>query len=282
MHGLRAGGPWQRMGYRMVDGFRPVEPVRPAAGYVGGKKQLARRLSGMIAAIPHGVYAEAFVGMGGVFFRRAQAPKVEVINDLNRDVATFFRCLQVHYQALMDMLRWQLTSRDEFERLLGQDPERLTDLQRAARFLYLQKLAFGGKVAGRNFGTGIQPARFDINRLAPLLADVHERLSGVWIECLPWEQFLERWDRPETLFFLDPPYHGSEHYYGRGLFERADYERLAAALKALRGRFLMTLNDHPEVRRIFSGFPMEAAEVTYTVGSGNTTKAGELIISGPR
>ena len=81
---------------------------------------------------------------------------------------------------------------------------------------------------------------------------------------------------------MDPPYHGSEHYYDRGLFERADYERLAAALKGLRGRFLMTLNDHPEVRRIFSGFRMEAAEVTDTVGSGTTTRAGELIISGPR
>nr|WP_181183817.1 hypothetical protein [Prosthecomicrobium hirschii] len=79
---------------------------------------------------------------------------------------------------------------------------------------------------------------------------------------------------------MDPPYHGSEHHYDRGLFERADYERLAAALKGLRGRFLMTLNDHPEVRRIFSGFRMEAAEVTYTVGSGNITRAGELIISG--
>ncbi|MBT9291874.1 DNA adenine methylase [Prosthecodimorpha staleyi] len=257
--------------------------ARPAAGYVGGKKQLAGRLAKRIAAIDHEVYAEAFVGMGGVFFRRSAPAKVEVINDRSRDVATFFRILQNHYQAFMDMLRWQLTSRDEFERLNGMDPERLTDLQRAARFLYLQRLSFGGKVAGRTFGVDPRgPGRFNVDRLAPLLAEAHERLAGVWIECLDWPDFLARWDRPQTLFFLDPPYYGTEHYYGRGLFERSDYDRLSAALKGLRGSFVLTLNDHPEVRRIFRGFRMETAAVTYTIGSGNTTRAGELIISTDR
>lgn len=260
-----------------------VETTRaqPVAGYVGGKRQLAGRLAKRIAAIEHDVYAEAFVGMGGVFFRRPTPARVEVINDRSRDVATFFRILQNHYQAFMDMLRWQLTSRDEFERLNGMDPDRLTDLQRAARFLYLQRLSFGGKVAGRTFG--IDPrgsARFNVDRLAPLLAEAHERLAGVWIECLDWSDFLARWDRPGTLFFLDPPYYGTEHYYGRGLFEREDFERLASALKGLRGAFLMTINDHPEVRRIFVGCRIEEADVTYTVGSSNRTRARELIISG--
>jgi DNA adenine methylase len=75
-----------------------------------------------------------------------------VINDWSDDVATFFRILQRHYVPFMDMLRWQITSRAGFDRLRRQDPSTLTDLERAARFLYLQRLAFGGKVAGRNFG----------------------------------------------------------------------------------------------------------------------------------
>ena len=101
--------------------------------------------------------------MGGVFFRRAVAPPVEVINDLNRDVATFFRVLQRHYVAFLDMMRWQLTVRAEFERLSATDPATLTDLERAARFYYLQVTAYGGKAAGRNFGVDRRrPGRFDI------------------------------------------------------------------------------------------------------------------------
>jgi DNA adenine methylase len=88
--------------------FRVVAPASPAAGYIGGKRQLARRIGERIEAVPHGLYAEAFVGMGGVFLRRRLAPKAEVINDRDRDVATFFRVLQRHYQAFMDMLKWQL------------------------------------------------------------------------------------------------------------------------------------------------------------------------------
>ncbi len=175
-------------------------------------------------------------------------------------MAGFFRILQRHYQAFMDMLKWQVTSRAEFERLAAQDPDTLTDLERAARFLYLQRLAFGGKVAGRNFGIDTHgPARFDITSSARMLEAVHERLAGVWIECLPWETSSTRWDRPEALFYVDPPYWGTEHFYGRGLFARADHERLAMALKGLRGRFILTLNDVPEVRALYAWASIEPA-----------------------
>lgn len=261
---------------------RPVRSIRPVAGYVGGKRILAHSLVERIAAVPHEIYAEVFVGMGGVFFKREAAPKVEAINDLNRDVATLFRVLQRHYQAFTDMIRWQLASRAEFERLRAQDPETLTDLERAARFLYLQRLAFGGKVSGRTFGLDTtQPARFDVRKLGPLLEAAHERLAGVVIECLPWSTFIERWDRPTTLFYLDPPYWGSEHYYGRELFGRDEFERLAAALKGLRGRFILSLNDVPEVRELFAWATIEPVELTYFVsGRGGQAGARELIITG--
>lgn len=269
------------MGY---DEFRTVDPVRPPAGYVGGKKQLARRLIADIERTPHRLYAEPFVGMGGVFLRRRLAPPVEAINDASQDVACLFRILQRHYQAFMDMLKWQVTSRAEFERLLAMEPASLTDLERAARFLYLQRLSFGGKVVGRTFGLDTNgPARFDVTKLAGLLEAVHERLAGVWIECLPWEAFLARWDRPKTLFFVDPPYVGTEHYYGRALFSPADHERLATALKGLQGRFILTLNDHPTVRELYGWANIRTEELSYTAAGGqNVRPTRELVISGGR
>jgi len=262
--------------------YRAVEPLKPAAGYIGGKRVLAKAVIAQIARIPHETYAEAFVGMGGVFFRRDQAAKAEIINDRSGDVATFFRVLQRHYVAFVEMLRWQVSSRREFERLMLTDPATLTDLERSARFLYLQRLAFGGKVAGRSFGVSpALPARFDVTKIIPMLEELHERLAGVVVENLDWAEFLPRYDRPGTLFYLDPPYYGSERDYGAG-FARADFERLAAALRGLQGRFILSINDVPAIRKAFAGFTMKPVGVTYTVAKGAAQRSKELIISGGR
>lgn len=259
----------------------PVRPISPVAGYVGGKRQLAKTLDTRISVVPHTIYAEPFVGMGGVFFRRTLIPKAEVINDLNRDVATFFRILQRHYQPFMDMLKWRITSRVEFERLIQQNPDTLTDLERAARFLYLQKLSFGGKVTGRVFGIDTtSSARFDMTKLATLLEAAHERLARVWIECLPYDVFIEKWDRDGTLFYLDPPYFGTEHYYGRAAFQRDDFLKMSTILQNIKGRFILNLNDVPEVRELFAWAHIETADVSYSAGGAqNVKQAKEVIIT---
>lgn len=261
--------------------LRAVDPVKPPAAYIGGKKQLASHVIKHIEAIPHGVYCEPFVGMGGVFFRRRNAPKVEVINDLSGDVATLFRVLQRHYVPFIEMLRWQITSRREFERLRATPPATLTDLERSARFIYLQRLAFGGKVMNRAFGMAAErPGRFNITTLAPLLEQVHERLAGVVIESLSYADFIQKYDKAGTLFYLDPPYFGSEGDYGREAFSRADFERLAGILAGLKGRFIMSINDRRETRTIFRDFRLQQVDVTYTVSRGGAQRAKELIVSG--
>lgn len=236
----------------------------------------------MIDAVECETYAEPFVGMGGVFLRRTRRPRAEAINDMSGDVATLFRVLQEHYPYFIDMLRWRIASRAEFERLLALPPERLTDLQRAARFLYVQRLAFGGKVMGRTYGTSPrQSARFDVTKLEPMLADVHERLASVTIERLSYADFIRRYDHPGALFFIDPPYWQSEGDYGADMFSRADFQRLADQLAGLQGRFILTVNDVPELREIFGAFAIEDVRTTYSVGGGASAKSvGELIVKG--
>lgn len=258
-----------------------VEPVRPVAGYIGGKRALAAKIIERIEAVSHRTYCEPFVGMGGIFFRRRTAPPAEVINDRNGEVANLFRILQRHYPQFMDTLRFQLSGRREFERLKASDPTTLTDLERAGRFLYLQKLAFGGKVAGQHFGVDPSSAAgFNLTRLEPLLADIHERLAGVTIECLDWSDFIDRYDRPGTLFYLDPPYWGSEGVYGKELFARDQFALMAERLAQLKGRFVLSINDVPEIRRLFGRFEIEGVGLRYSVGGGKGSAARELIITG--
>ena len=258
----------------------PVTPVSPIAGYIGGKRNPASRLTAIIDSIDHDGYAEPFVGMGGIFLRRRSRPRVEVINDASGDVATFFRVLQEHYPYLLDMLRFRVASRAEFERLRALPPERLTDLQRAVRFLYLQRLAFGGKVEGRTYGIDkSQGARFNVTKLEPMLADIHERLAGVTIEQLDFAAFIRRYDRAGMLFYLDPPYWGCETDYGQDVFGRADFQRLADTLAGIAGRFVLSINDTPGVREVFGRFHLVEIDTTYTVARGPAQRAGELIIS---
>jgi DNA adenine methylase len=89
---------------------------------------------------------------------------------------------------------------------------------------------------------------------------------------------MRRYDRPSTLFFLDPPYWGSEGYYGDG-FQRADFERLNDVLKGLQGAFIMSLNDKPEVREIFGSFSLIEVTTTYTVARSTSKAAAELLIT---
>lgn len=260
--------------------YRRVEPARPAAAWIGGKKQLAAALVARIEAVDHRSYVEPFVGMGGVFLRRRFAPPAEVINDASGDVATFFRVMQRHYAPFMDLLKFRFTSREEFGRLMKVDPSTLTDLERAARFLYLQRLSFGGKVSGRSFGISSgMGGRFNVVALGEILTALSDRLAGVIIENLPYAELIERYDAPETLYYLDPPYYGTEDFYGAGLFSRADFARLAAQLERIKGGFILSINDHPETRRIFGAFAQETVGVTYTAAEGAAKAVSELIVS---
>lgn len=279
--GIPPGGPLRTRSRRAFAKAYPISIIQTPAPYLGGKRNLAKRLTALIDATPHRTYVEPFVGMGGVFLRRSRIAPAEVINDISGDVVTFFRVAQRHPDALDDAVRQQLASRDDFDRLKRIDPTTLTDVERAARFLYLQRLAFGGKVVGRNFGVKREAAsRYDHRQLRPFLRKLHDRLAGVTIERLGYAAVIERYDDPRTLFYLDPPYWDCEDDYGTGVFERADFERLADQLAGIRGRFILSINATDGARAVFSRFQIEEVATTYTVSAGGGKRVTELIITG--
>lgn len=256
-----------------------VAPAAPIAPWLGGKKRLHPLIIERIEAIAHHAYVEPFVGMGGVFLRRRYRPRLEVANDLNGEIINLFRILQRHYPQLMEVMRFQLTSRREFDRLRQTDPVTLTDLERAARFIYLQRLAFGGTVGGV---FGVAPTsgpRFSLNRLGPVLDAAHDRLEGVVLEQLDWAELVRRYDARTTLFYLDPPYFGNETDYGKGMFDRSQFGLMADLLRSIDGAFVLSINDTPEIRATFGGFFVEPVRLTYSVAAAGATQAQELIIS---
>ena len=123
-------------------------------------------------------------------------------------------------------------------------------------------------------------ARLRTSQMQRLIAAAHRRLQGVHIECLDWAEFIRRYDRRFTLFYLDPPYWGHETDYGKGIFAREDFALMAEMLRGLKGRFILSLNDRPEVRETFAGFDLEEVSVAYTINGPTAGPRGELLISG--
>lgn len=246
----------------------------PIIPWIGGKRRLAETL---LHRFPqHKCYVEVFAGGAALFFLRPPA-EVEVINDVNGELVNLYRVVKHHLEEFVRQFKWALSSREVFKWIQDTPPETLTDVQRAARFFYLQQQAFGGKVQGQTWGTATTGAPINLLRIEENLSAAHLRLSGAYVEHLDWATCLERYDRPHTLFYLDPPYWQTEGY---GVpFEWGEYERLAQHLASLQGKAILSINDHPDIRRCFSAFQFEELRLDYTVGGGqNRAERGELII----
>lgn len=256
--------------------------MRSPLNYLGGKSKLAKIIVPMIPT-DHVCYCEPFSGAAWVMYAKPPS-KVEVINDLDGELITFWRIIQNHLQPFLEYFKYAVVSRKLFEIEKAKSPGTLTDIQRAVRFYYLQRLCFGGKVRGKTFGTSaMSPLRLNLSTIEESLLEAHWRLKDCTIENLDAIACIQRYDRPTTFFYLDPPYWFNGKDYNVP-FEKPDFDRLLATLKALQGRFILSLNDSPEVRSFFAGFTMKRVELTYSCGNarqpGHSRAAskGELLI----
>lgn len=169
-----------------------------------------------------------------------------MINDLDKDLVTFYRAVKHHLEELYRQFKFSLVSRSEFDREKAVNPETLTDIQRAARYLYLQKSAFGGYITGQTFGTTtMDKPRLNLLTIETTIESAWQRLAHVQIECKDFRDLIPRYDRPYSFFFLDPPYWCLPGY--KFDFKEQDFVDLQKILQNIKGKFLMTINDTPEI-----------------------------------
>lgn len=253
---------------------------RSFSGWLGGKSQLARTIIDMMPEHKH--YCEVFGGAGWVLFKKSNSP-LETINDVNGDLINLYRVFKYHPDALEKEFETQLISREEFERLKAEKNTSLTDVQRAARFYYLLRTCFGAKVAEPNFFSHVerQPHLKLGDDLKTVLSAIHQRLQKVNIENRNYDVLIQKMDRADTLFYLDPPYYNCEKYYGKDIFSRDDFIKLRELLKNIKGKFILSLNDIPEVRELFDGFYFHSKKIRWSLNSKahDENNGKELIIT---
>ena len=244
--------------------------------YIGGKSKLSETIIKMIPK--HQGYCEVFAGAGWVFFRK-EPSRYEVINDLDSDLITFYRVLQNHIEEFLKQFKWLLSSREWFEDWKKQqEAGGLTDIQRAARYYYLQRHSFAGLVRNRRFGVGqLNLPRINFLRIEEELSEVYIRLVRVTIENLPWQDFIRRYDRSQMFFYLDPPFYKAPYY--KHNMEMEDYIEMAKILAKIKSCFILNINDHPEIRYVFKTFNIKPVELNYLAAKKGPNKGKELLIS---
>jgi DNA adenine methylase len=248
----------------------------PIIPWIGGKRRLASQILPLFP--DHTCYVEPFVGAAALFFLKDRV-KTEVLNDVNGELINLYRVIKHHLEEFVKQFRWALVSREQWDLLKITRPETLTDVQRAARFYYMQHLAFGAKVEGQNFGTTATTGPLlNLLRIEEQLSAAHIRLAQATIERLDWKACLKRYDRPHTLFYMDPPYWATEGYGVE--FAIDEYHAMAELMRTIAGKAIVSVNDVPEMRKAFAGLPMKRARIGYTVGRAGKARAqrGELII----
>ncbi|MGY1120724.1 DNA adenine methylase [Klebsiella pneumoniae] len=251
------------------------EQSLPIVPWIGGKRRLAKHILPLFPA--HTCYVEPFCGAAALYFLKTPS-KTEVINDINGELVNLYRVVKHHLEEFIRQFKWALVSRQIYKWLQDTPEETLTDIQRAARFYYLQKQAFGGKVADHTFGTSTTSApRFNLLRIEEELSMAHLRLSRTLIEHLDWHQCIERYDRPHTLFYCDPPYWETEGYGVE--FGLENYDHMADLARRIKGKMIISVNDIPEMRQAFNGLNMQSVDISYNLKvTGKPSPKKELVI----
>lgn len=223
--------------------------------WVGGKSRLRKAI---IALLPtHTCYVEPFAGAAWVLFGKPLS-EVEVLNDLDQDLITFFRVVKEKPEELIASFEWELVSRAEFNKQANLDPAQLTDVQRAHRFYYLIMAGWGGELNYPQFATSITDGGHGNRLIGALktlhqrLKPVHERLSTVIIENLDWRACLDRYDRAQTVMYIDPPYPGNKCNYAHNMRSWQAHEELADRLASAKCKWILSSYDVPETRALFA------------------------------
>lgn len=179
---------------------------------------------------------------------------------------------------LLNELQWQVSSRELFRRFKAADLSALNEVERAARFLFLQQHSFGGKVAGQTFGTDTTRGSPNLIALKQRLIAAHARLNGVYIENLDWKSCIEKYDRQHTFAYFDPPYWQLAGYGQR--FEWSEYVAMAEVMASAKSKIMLSINDHKDIRELFGQFRTDEVVVRYTNGGAGSKKkdSTELII----
>ena len=219
------------------------------------------------------VYVEVFGGGGSVLLNKERSVR-EVLNDANGNLINLYRVVREHPDELKDRLLYVMHNREDFKiaqrrleeatgrcfpvlpqqdgnssdsqgKLAEKKPEVSSPVLRAADFYQVVRQSYAGN--GKQFSAVARSMWAGF----PAIDRVAGRLQGVTLEKEDFGVIFQRYDSPNTHFYIDPPYVYTEDYYPGNIFLRSDHQRLAAILLNAEGLWLLSYNLCPEVLELY-------------------------------
>lgn len=248
--------------------------LKPPITRMGGKSKLRNTVIKMIPE--HTCYVELFFGAGWVYFGK-EISKVEVINDIDKELINLFKMIKYHAPEIERQLEYEFSGRNVFEEYKNYTLEYLTEIHRAVRFLYLITQSFAGKGNNYGYGTNTKPSPQIFYK--NVLQELKERLRNTYVENLSFEKIIDKYDREYSFFFCDPPYWETAGY--GNTFGEEEHLLLRDKLINIKGKFLLTINDHSQVREWYKGFNIKEVGVNYSISRQDKARKeyAELIIT---
>jgi DNA adenine methylase len=263
----------------------------PFLRWAGGKSKIVGSLK---ACLPppasYNRYIEPFLGGGSLFF--AVSPKEAILGDLNEDLINCYVQVSMHPYAVWSRLQAHLRSHSRQYYLQLRSRLRNGDaLERAARFIYINKSAFNGIYRVNRRGEFNVPYGPTLGGPAlptkVALANASKALRHATLLVASFEETCNL-ARPGDLVYLDPPYLPAGKsafftHYTADRFGERDHKHVAGVFRELdkRGCLLMMSNcDQRIIRALYQGYRVRKLDVTRWLGSdGNRFKARELVIT---
>ena len=234
---------------------------------VGGKSRVKDKIIKYIQK--HKIYVEPFIGGGSVFFGKVPS-EFEIINDKDKGISDIYKDFQKVPKEIVEKYYFKRNKKvfDKFLKTNYKDPK-----DRLFRNLYLSASSFNGNRERFQEGPANTGKKWKSGRY-------QERLKGVTVLNQDFKKVIKKYDSPDSFFYLDPPY----SYAGKGHYQivGVTMEDLLSVLKSIKGKFLMSYDDSPTIRKLFKGYKIRTLMVPYVMmkgGFATPQEKKELLIS---
>jgi DNA adenine methylase len=246
--------------------------MTPAFGRVGSKAPMKKKVYSLMPKDKK-VYVEPFVGGGAVFFGHDWGDTKVVLNDKDRELMSAYKILKKGFN--MEQAK-KYDSKDLNQLKQWYKSSGGGDLARLVKFRLKSNNTFG------SLGRGDLYAPTSPYNMLKKGEAYKNKLKDVTLLSENYKSVMRRYDSPQTFFYLDPPYNDSKRLYKEGEFNN---EELANFLRTIKGKFLLSMNDSGENRKIFKGFKIRGVSVLgggHNVGDATGGQGGGVVGKGKR